>query len=121
MNYIYILLTILFTVYGQLVIKWRMPMKGSLPDGFLNKILFILQAYTDLWVISGFASAFLASMAWAAAMTKFELSFAYPFMSLSFVLVFILSLLIFGEEFSWFKLLGLGFIVLGVIITAKHS
>ena len=119
MGYLYIALTILFTVYGQIVIKWRMPMKGQLPDGFMSKIIFILNAYTDLWILSGFASAFLASMAWAATMTKFELSFAYPFMSLSFVLVFILSLFIFNESFSWYKLIGLLFIVVGVIITAK--
>lgn len=121
MGYLYILLTILFTVYGQLVIKWRMSFKGQLPEGITEKIIFMFYAYTDLWILSGFASAFLASMTWAATMTKFELSFAYPFMSLSFVLVFILSLLIFNESFSWYKLLGLLFIVIGVIITAKSS
>ncbi len=121
MGYLYIALTILFTVYGQIVIKWRMPVKGQLPKGIIDKIIFILTAYTDLWILSGFAAAFLASMAWAATMTKFELSFAYPFMSLSFVLVFILSLAIFNESFSWYKLIGLLFIVVGVIITAKSS
>lgn len=120
MGYIYIFLTIFFTVYGQLVIKWRMPMKGQLPEGIWNKIVFILHAYTDLWIVSGFAAAFLASMAWAAAMTKFELSFAYPFMSLSFVLVFVLSLFVFGETFTWAKFIGLSFIVLGVIISVQN-
>jgi multidrug transporter EmrE-like cation transporter len=119
MGYIYIFLTIFFTVYGQLIIKWRMPMKGALPEGLLDKLWFILHAYTDLWIMSGFFSAFLASMAWSAAMTKFELSHAYPFMSLSFVLVFILSIFIFGEVFTWAKLLGLFFIVLGVVISVQ--
>ena len=119
MGYIYIFLTILFTVYGQLVIKWRMPMKGQLPEELIEKIKFILWAYTDLWILSGFVAAFMASMTWAAAMTKFDLSFAYPFMSLSFVLVFILSILIFNEPFSWAKFVGLSFIVLGVIISVQ--
>ena len=38
MGYIYIFLTIFFTVYGQLVIKWRMPMKGQLPEELMEKI-----------------------------------------------------------------------------------
>jgi len=96
-----------------------MPMKGALPDGLWDKIIFILYAYTDFWIISGFASAFLASMAWAAAMTKFELSFAYPFMSLSFVFVFLLSLFFFNETFTWAKAIGLFFIVLGVVISVQ--
>jgi len=119
MGYLYIFLTIIFTVYGQLIIKWRMPMKGKLPEGLFDKVVFILYAYTDVWILSGFLAAFLASMSWAAAMTKFDLSFAYPFMSLSFVLVFILSLFIFGEPFTWSKFIGLSLIVLGVIISVQ--
>jgi len=119
MGYIYIFLTIVFTVYGQLIIKWRMGLKGSLPDGFTSKILFILQAYTDFWIISGFGAAFLASMTWAAAMTKFELSFAYPFMSLSFVMVFLLSIFLFQESFTWAKLIGLVFIIGGIVISVQ--
>lgn len=121
MGYIYIFITIIGTVYGQLVIKWRMSMKGQMPDesSIGEKVLFMLNAFMDLWIISGLAAAFLASFAWAAAMTKFELSFAYPFMSLSFVLVFVLSLFIFGEAFTWSKFIGLSLIVLGVIISAK--
>lgn len=121
MGYIYIAFTILFTVYGQLIIKWRMSLKGTLPEGLVETIKFVLVAYTDLWIMSAFASAFLASMTWAAAMTKFELSFAYPFTSLSFVIVFILSILLFGEGYNWGKILGLAFIIFGVILTAKFS
>ena len=118
-KYSYIFFTIILTVYGQLVIKWRMSLKGELPQGLLPKVAFILSAYTDLWIISGFIAAFLASMSWAGAMTKFELSQAYPFMSLSFVLVFLLSMYLFNEAFVWAKFLGLILIVLGVIISVQ--
>ena len=96
-----------------------MPMKGALPEGFKSKIIFILTAYSDLWILSGFAAAFLASMSWAAAMTKFDLSHAYPFTSLSFVLVFIFSILIFNEPFNYYKLIGILFIITGVYISSK--
>jgi multidrug transporter EmrE-like cation transporter len=121
MGYLYIFLTIVFTVYGQLVLKWRMSMKGQLPTAFSEKMTFMLNAYLDPWVLSGFAVAFLASITWAMAMTKFQLSQAYPFMSLSYVLVFIISVLVFNETFTINKLLGYLFIVIGIIVLSISS
>ncbi len=119
MGYFYIFGTIFFTVYGQLILKWRIMSVGSLPDGFVDKVLFLLKLIFDPFIFSGFAAAFIASFFWMAAMTKFELSFAYPFMSGAFVLVFILSVLFFNETVTWQKIIGLSFIVLGIIITSR--
>jgi multidrug transporter EmrE-like cation transporter len=121
MGYFYIFLTIAFTVYGQLVLKWRMSMKGQLPTAFTDKMAFMLNAYLDPWVLSGFAVAFFASMTWAMAMTKFQLSQAYPFMSLSYVLVFIISVLVFNETITLNKLLGYLFIVIGIIVLSLSN
>ena len=120
MGYFYIFSTIFFTVYGQLILKWRMSTIGIiLPNEFLDKIIFLFKLVFDPFIFSGFASAFIASFFWMAAMTKFELSYAYPFMSGAFVLVFILSVLFFNEVVTWQKILGLTFIVIGIIITSK--
>ncbi len=62
MNYIYIFGTVIFTVYGQLVIKWRVGLHGSLPETFFSKILFLLRLFADPYLLSGFFSAFLASL-----------------------------------------------------------
>jgi multidrug transporter EmrE-like cation transporter len=118
-GYLYILGTIFFTVYGQIILKWRITKYGSLPVDFFNKALFLFKLLFDPLIFSGFASAFIASLFWMAAMTKFDLSFAYPFMSLSFVLVFILSALVFKEPVTTYKIIGLGFIVVGIIITSR--
>jgi drug/metabolite transporter (DMT)-like permease len=75
--------------------------------------------FRNLWVLSAFAAAFLASLCWMAAMTKFDLSFAYPFMSLSFVLVLVFSGLFFHEPVNMAKLAGIGLIVLGIAVSAQ--
>lgn len=116
MGYLYIFSTILFTVYGQLVLKWKINDYGSLPAAFLDKITFLMQLFLNPWILSGFLAAFLAALSWMAAMTKFEISYAYPFMSLSFVLVFIFSVIFFGDSFSIQKVAGIACIVLGIII-----
>ncbi|HET7658631.1 MAG TPA: EamA family transporter [Bacillales bacterium] len=115
----YIFATILFTVYGQLILKWRITGYGSLPQDFAEKVIFLLKLLLDPLVFSGFVSAFIASLFWMAAMTKFNISYAYPFMSLSFVLVFLLSVFWFGEPVSLMKIVGLAFIVIGIIITSQ--
>ncbi len=119
MGYFYILGTILFTVYGQLMLKWRIDKFGSLPKETFDKVLFLLRLLLDPLILSGFLSAFVASLFWMAAMTKFNISFAYPFMSLSFVLVFLFSVFMFGEPMTSQKVIGLLLIVFGIIVTSQ--
>jgi multidrug transporter EmrE-like cation transporter len=119
MDYIYILLTIFFTVYGQIVIKWQIKSYGSLPYEITEKIYFVLNLLLNPWILSSLVCAFLASLSWMAAMTKFPLSYAYPFTSLAFVLVVFFSAILFNEPVTISKALGLGFVVLGIIIGSR--
>ncbi|ALX50280.1 EamA family transporter [Lentibacillus amyloliquefaciens] len=119
MGYYYIFSTVIFTVYGQLVLKWQMDQVGALPAGLWDKFLFLFQLLLNPWILSGFASAFLAALSWMAAMTKFNISYAYPFMSLSFLLVFVLSIFLFGDPVTMQKVLGLGLIIAGIVVTSQ--
>ncbi len=119
-DFVYILATVLLTVYGQLVFKWRMDMKGAFPGNAINKLQYIFWAYLDPWIISGFLAAFMASIFWSITLTKFELSFAYPFTSLSFILVFIFSIFLFKEAFTLSRLMGVLLIIGGLIVLARR-
>jgi len=118
-SYIYIALTIIFTVYGQIVIKWQASNAGPFPEDFNDKLLFLLRLVFNPWVLSGLAAAFLASLAWMAAMTKFDLSHAYPFMSLAFVLVLFLSAFFFNEPLTFSKIAGMALIVGGILVGSQ--
>lgn len=119
MGYAYIFATIFFTVYGQIVLKWQVDKAGALPAETFEKLLFLAKLLMNPIVLSGFLSAFIASLFWMAAMSKFDISYAYPFMSLSFVLVFILSIFLFQDPVTVQKVIGLGLIVLGIIVTSQ--
>ncbi|MFC5475484.1 EamA family transporter [Paraherbaspirillum soli] len=118
-NYLYIAATIGFTVYGQLILKWRISKFGALPVNGYEKIKFLISFLFDPAIFSGFAAAFLASLCWMAAMTKFDLSHAYPFMSLNFVVVLLLSAWIFSEPLSFQRVLGVSIIVIGTVVAAR--
>lgn len=121
MGYFYIFLTVIFTVYGQIVLKWRLNQMEVLPDGFTVKFIFLFKAIFDPYIFSSFFAAFLASLTWMAALKEFELSRAYPFMSLSFVCVLFLSYFFFRETINVQKIIGTILIVLGIIIVSKSS
>lgn len=118
-GHLYIVLTLFFTVYGQLVLKWQMGGAGPLPAGGADKILFLLGQFLNPWILSGFVSAFLASMAWMAAMTRFDLGYAYPFMSLAFVIVMVFSVSFLGEAVSAAKVAGTLMVITGLIVIAR--
>ena len=119
MSYVYIMLTIILTVYGQLAIKWQVMNAGIFPAETPEKIFFLSRLLLNPWVISAFLAAFLASVSWMAAMTKLQLSHAYPFMSLSFILVLVLSGLIFHEPITWFKVAGMVLIIAGIVLGSQ--
>lgn len=119
MSYFYVICTILLTVYGQLIIKWQVLQFGALPEGGREKILFLLQLLLTPWVISAFLAALLASVTWMAAMTKLQLSHAYPFMSLAFILVTIFSAWLFHEPITTPKVVGLALVILGLAVGSQ--
>lgn len=119
MSYFYILCTILLTVYGQIAIKWQVLKVGPLPEAGAEKIWFLLHLLLNPWVISAYLAALLASVTWMAAMTKLPLSHAYPFMSLAFVIVMMLSGVLFHEPITMPKIAGLCLVVFGLVIASQ--
>lgn len=117
LGYFYILGTIVCTVYGQLILKWRIGKYGELPDEFLDKLLFLVKLLFDPYIFSGFAVAMMASFFWMAAMTKFDVSYAYPFITAGLTLLtVILAIGLLGESVTVSKMVGVVFIVVGVSI-----
>jgi uncharacterized membrane protein len=119
MNFLYILATVLFTVYGQLVVKWQVAQAGAYPLAISERLIFLLKLLLNPWIMSGVAAGFLALLCWMIAMTRFDLSYAYPFMSLAFVFVLILSAIFFHEAVTIPTALGVALVVAGIIIGSR--
>ena len=114
-DYGYIVATIALTVFGQLVLKSRMDHAGPMPSGAGAGLRFLLGLLLDPLVVASFAAAFLAGLSWMAAMTRFELSYAYPFTSLNFVVVLVLGVWLLGESWTPGKVFGVTLIVIGTL------
>jgi drug/metabolite transporter (DMT)-like permease len=110
---------VVLTVYGQIVIKWQVLGAGPFPAEAAGQVWFVLRLLANPWVISALVAALVAALTWMAAMTRLELSHAYPFMSLAFVLVLVLSAWFFHEPLTWQKIAGLLLICAGIVVGSQ--
>jgi multidrug transporter EmrE-like cation transporter len=114
--YGFVILCILFTVLGQLLIKWQAMQAGSLPASWPGRVSFFLGLLFNPWIMAGLASAVIAACAWILAMTRLPISVAYPMMSLTYPLVMALSWVLLGETLSLWRITGAALILAGVAL-----
>jgi multidrug transporter EmrE-like cation transporter len=119
-SHLFIFATVFFTVYSQVVMRWQVNNAGELPTDFSNKLVFVAQLLIKPWVISGILSTFLAGVSWMLAMTKFEISYAFPFMGLNYVLILLAGGILFNESITLARVFGVAIVIIGLIIVARN-
>ncbi|MFH0800851.1 MAG: EamA family transporter [bacterium] len=117
----YLLLSVLFAVSGQLLLKWRTGKFGSLPESLLRKILFFFRNLLDPFILLALTLGLISLFCWIMAISRADLSYAYPFMGAVFVLIFIFSVLLFKEPVTLPKIIGQVLIVLGIVISSRSQ
>ena len=116
MGYFFVSLMVVLTVYSQVVIKWQVSTIAPWPESWLNKSPLLLSFTFSLWVLSALFAAFLAFLAWSIALTKLDLTQAYPLISLTFVFIMLSGWYFFNEPLSTLKIVGILLIIAGVIL-----
>lgn len=74
-------------------------------------------------LIFGLSCYAIAMLSWIFALKRYDLSFAYPLLSIGYLLVYLGAFFWpgLGEELSWNKTIGLSLIILGVTISAQKN
>ena len=86
------------------------------PQTFLPTLL---RAFTTPPIVLGFILLFAGSIFWLAVISRVDLSYAYPMLSLGYVIVVLASWLILHESVSWLRIIGVLIICLGVIVVSR--
>ena len=118
---LFIFLTIALTVAGQLLVKHGMTQVGKAPTEAGQLPLFIIKAIFHPPNFFGLGAAVLAAMFWMGALSRCDLSFAYPFMALAIVLVLALTPSLFGEQVSSKQWIGVAIVCLGLWIGSRPA
>lgn len=114
-----ILLSVAITAAAQLVLKLGMtspPVQRIVDQGFSVRLLGIL---VDPYVVGGLFLYFGAAMLWLFVLAKVEVSYAYPFVALGFVITAMAGWLLFDDAMSSGRVLGTLLICAGVVLVAR--
>lgn len=120
MKYIaFILFTVMTNAAAQLMLKHGMMTLGPIIFAGVNPILKILQIVFSPWVFAGLATFVISMASHLYVLSKVELSFAYPFLSLAYVAVAVFAYFVFREDLNAWRIAGIGFICVGTILIAQ--
>ena len=113
-------LSIILSACAQLFMKISMlQLQQHDEPGFGSSLLFIIFENNAvlIWLIAGLACYALSMLSWMFALTKYELSFAYPFLGITYVLVYLGAVYWqqIGEQLSWQRTAGIVLILVGVV------
>lgn len=113
-----ILCSVVVGVVGQLVLKTAMTRVGplGLRGGRASDTAFAIAANPTVWI--GLSLYGVSMFFWLVGLSRVELGYAYPFISLSYVLILVGSRGVLGEEIGWMRLLGVLAICSGVYAVA---
>src|SRR5438552_4514857 len=104
-----ILGAVAFSAMGQLFLK-----SGAQHLAGLGRLEFLLAAARDMRVLSGLAAWAASTLCWLYALRAAPLSTAYGLSSLTYVLIPLASIYVFGEQIRRLHALGMVLIILGV-------
>jgi drug/metabolite transporter (DMT)-like permease len=108
---------LLITLACILIATAQIVFKKSLPKFELNlsSVIYVLLLPK---IIFGMLLYFLALLIYLYALSNLQLSVAYPFLSFSFIFVTIFSVLFLKEKITFRRMVGILFIIIGVILVS---
>src|SRR5438046_5895340 len=113
-------INIVSTVAAQILLKLGMRNSGGFAlDTVGHDPLSLIRILLNPFVFVGMLLYVINVFLWFDVLTKSNLSYIYPFLSLAYAAVVIASSLFLGEAFSWQRLLGVGVIIAGVYIVSQ--
>jgi drug/metabolite transporter (DMT)-like permease len=116
-----ILLSVASGVAGQLAIKVGVTRAGTVGIGDSGAIATLITAFRSPLVWLGLALYGLGALAWILVLTRLDLSLAYPFLALNFILIAIASRLFLGEAIPALRWGGIAVICVGILLIARSA
>lgn len=114
-----ILLSIFLSTAAQILVKFGakgVRLDFSSWSHFVTTITGIIKNFP---VMSGLILYGISFLAWVKVLSQVELSYAYPMVSISYVIIILFSYLFFKENITPARIIGVLLIIIGVIFVAK--
>lgn len=117
MNILLILLSVLLNCAAQLLIRKGMLIEGEV--GIQSMLSHVGSMLTNLWLWGAMFCYAVSILLWMSVLSKVEVSYAYPFLSVGYVLSAIAGYAFFNENISPIRIVGIVVICIGVILISR--
>ena len=112
------LLSVLLNAAAQLFLKAGTNIVGTVSFGDANTINTLMNIARVPWFWAGFACYGISLFTWIATLSRLPVSVAYPLVSIGYVVNALAAWWLFGESLTVQKLIGVGFIIIGVVLVS---
>lgn len=114
-----ILFGVLLNAVAQLLLKAGMNNIGHFVFTWSNILPIGFKTFTNFHVIAGLGCYVFSVVVWLVVLSRVEVSYAYPMLSIGYIVNAIAAYYLFGEALSVTRILGISVIILGVFLIAK--
>ena len=114
-----ILAGVLLNAAAQLLLKAGTTRVGSFEFTSVNIVPVGLQLATQPYILGGLMCYVVSVVLWIMALSRVEVSIAYPLLSIGYVVNAVAAYYLVGESLGAQKLVGIGFIIVGVWLVAR--
>ena len=116
---LYVLISVLLGAAGQILLKRGMNNMGAVTLSLNQLPMILLRMLTEPSVFGGLVIYLSSTVFWLAALSRVDLSYAYPFASLSYVIMLVASWILFHENITISRLVGTAVIGIGVLMVYR--
>lgn len=117
-----ILFSVALNASAQLFLRKGMPQVALTTDqGGGELLLSASRIIFNPWVFGGLSCYAISIVLWMYVLSKVQVSFAYPFLSVGYVIVIAAAFFFFREPVSLMKLCGVALICVGVVLVARGA
>ncbi len=120
MIYFLILLGVLLNAAAQLLLKAGMNQIGHFEFSMANIIPIGFRVAGNLPIVSGLFAYVVSVVVWLMVLSRVQVSFAYPMLSIGYVVNAIAAYYLFGESLSVMRVTGIFIIIAGVYLIAQN-
>jgi len=123
LDFVWVLSGVLLNAAAQLLLKAGARSVGqiSLADGSAALWRTAGSLALHPGILGGLACYAISVVVWIVALSRVEVSIAYPMLSIGYVVNAALAWWLFGEQLNMQRWLGIGVIIIGVVLVARSG
>jgi multidrug transporter EmrE-like cation transporter len=114
-----VLTGVLLNAAAQLLLKAGTNRVGEFSFALDNIVPVGSRLASSPFILGGLACYVVSVVVWILALSRVPVSIAYPMLSIGYVVNALAAWMLFGESLTVQKLVGIGFIVIGVFLVAR--